>query len=347
MKILLVGSDLSMSLEPVYARHLRALHADVFHFPAPDIVFDYHSKHLLNKALFKSGIYRGYKPVNRRLIELANTCQPDIIWIFKGMEIYPDTLRVLKGRFKLVNYNPDHPFIIASRGSGNSNVTRSVGLFHLHLCYHSILQKEIENRYHIPTAFLPFGFELEEGDYAAAEAQKEVLRVCFLGNPDNIRVETLLEIANSGLPVDVYGHGWDKTAIGTHPSIGVFDAVYGADFWKKLRQYRVQINIFRKHNAGSHNMRTFEVPAVGGIGLMPYSDEQTAFFEEGREVFFYRSMEDLKRQARLLLSLPEEQAAAIRIAARSRSLASGYSYASRAKTVFDCFKLLSDGKLVV
>lgn len=347
MKILLVGSDLPMSIERIYAKYLRELGAEVNHFTAPDMVFDWHSKKIINKVLFRTGINRGYASVNRQLTDIVYSWKPDITWVFKGMELYPRTLAALKGKTKLVNYNPDHPYIIVSRGSGNKNVTDSVPLYDMHFCYHSGLIQKIRNQFNIPAVFLPFGFEMTEEDYEAAVGQPEINRICFLGNPDKIRESTILELADNGFAADVYGHGWDKTAVATNSAIKVHDAVYGEGFWKKLRQYRVQINIFREHNAGSHNMRTFEVPAVGGIQLLPYSEEQTAFFEDGREVFFYRNPQEMLEQAQRLLSLPAQQAHALRVAARKRSVESGYRYSDRARTVFENCKLLLDGKLVV
>ena len=57
--------------------------------------------------------------------------------------------------------------------------------------------------------------------------------------------------------------------------------VESSDFWKVLRKYRVQLNLMRPHNLDSHNMRSIEVPAVGGIGLFPDTPDHERFFEKG------------------------------------------------------------------
>jgi spore maturation protein CgeB len=337
MKILLVGSDFEFGIEQYYKKHLAELGCEVIHYPAPDIVQQRHSKNLLNKVLFRSGLARGYKPVNEELIRLAEASGPDFIWVYKGMEIYTETLEQLRKKFRLANYNPDHPYIISGPGSGNGNVTRSVGLYHLHFCYNSSLQKQITEKFGIPTVFLPFGYELSEQEYAAALSGAETNRICFIGNPDKIRAAKLSLLAKTGLPVDVYGHGWDGALGKNGTDIRIFDAVYGMEYWKKLRQYRIQLNVFRRHNAGSHNMRSFEIPAVGGIQLGPYSDEQASFFLEGKEIFFYRNDDALLKQANDLLRASEDEANRYRAAARERSLASHYSYFDRARTVYEAF----------
>jgi spore maturation protein CgeB len=338
MKILLVGSDFEYGIEQYYIRHLRESGCEIIHYPAPDINNRDRSKNIFRKIFFKMGFYRGYKRINRELIGLSENHKPDVIWIFKGMEIFPGTLKQLRLKAKLANYNPDHPFIIAGSGSGNKNVTQSVGLYHLHFCYNSELQREIERKYGIQTAFLPFGFELNTEQFVGSSSLPEINKVCFIGNPDKTRVGLVSILAGTGFMVDVYGHGWDRTEIKKLPNVHHFDAVYGKEFWDKLRQYRVQLNIFRKHNIGSHNMRSFEIPAVGGIQLTPYSKEQASFFSEEREIFFYRDEKEMVDQIRKLLSLPVSDISGIRSAARKRSIESHYSYRDRAQTVYENFK---------
>jgi spore maturation protein CgeB len=203
------------------------------------------------------------------------------------------------------------------------------------------LQKQIEEQYKIKTAFLPFGFELSEAEYAAVESAPEIHKICFIGNPGKTRINTIRYLATSGFEVDVYGHGWNQTALKKIKNVNIFDAVYGQEFWKKLRQYRVQLNIFRKHNVGSHNMRSFEIPAIGGIQLAPYSAELADLFTEGKEIFFYRNDEDLLKQAIKLISAPSASIEEYRQAARDRSMTSSYSYRDRAITVYENLKILT------
>jgi spore maturation protein CgeB len=340
MKILIVGSNKPWAIERFYIKYLKELGADVHLYPAPDIVFDNHSKNIFNKILFKTKIKTGYAEVNRGLIEQADSIKPDWIWVFKGMEIYPATLKLLGRKYRLVNYNPDHPFVIASSGGGNKNVRDSVGLYHLHFCYNRNLQKQIEQEYKLPVVFLPFGYDLSAEDYQTINRESELTRVCFLGNPDKTREETVQLVADHGYPVDVYGHGWDKTTLRKHKNVIVFDAVYGFAFWKKMRTYRVQLNIFRQHNIGSHNMRTFEIPGAGGIQLAPFSEEHAFFFNENSEIFLYRDQQELLKKVEYLLNCSPQKSDEIRKAARFRSLDSLYTYKDRASIVFKTFQNL-------
>ncbi|MFQ5446052.1 MAG: glycosyltransferase [Saprospiraceae bacterium] len=339
MKILIAGQFKSWALERHYARYLRE-YAEVDTFPAEDIFDDYYRKSFVHKAFFKLGFSAIYQKIARQLLQKAEAFRPDVLFVFKGMRIVPEALKALKSKgIHLANYNPDHPFLFSSRGSGNGNVTRSIGLYDLHLCYSRVVQQRLEREYPVRTAFLPFGYELSAGVFEAASKVGEIPRACFIGNPDRTRVEYLRVLAAAGVPVDVYGHGWAK-ALPAITNLQIHDAVYGDDFWKKMRAYRVQLNIFRPHNEGSHNMRTFEIPAVGGIMLAPDSPEHRAFFAGSKEIFIYKNKADLIAQAQRILNMPSSAAGAIRQQARQRSLAGEYAYKNRAEEVFVAFRQL-------
>ena len=337
MKILIVGQFKGWALEHHYVRYLAPF-AEVETYPAEEVFDDFYRKSIFNKIRFRLGFSNIQQKIARELIAKAEACRPDPILVFKGMRILPSVLQELKAKgFFLANYNPDHPFIFSSRGSGNANVTRSIGLYDLHFCYNLEVQRKIEQDYGIRTAFLPFGYELPAAGFEKTSKVQEIRRACFIGNPDPIRAKYLAALVKNNIPVDVFGHGWDKQ-LNPAPNLRIHDAVYDEGFWEKMRAYRVQVNIFRPHNEGSHNMRSFAVPAVGGIMLAPDSPEHRQFFEAGEEVFLYRNEEEFISMTKKILSLPEEQAASVRRKAREKSLSAGYDYEHRAAHVARVFE---------
>ena len=339
MKVLIVGSDQHWAIENWYVRYLSDKFV-VRLFPASRLFDEYYRKSLTNKILFRLGISWILEEINQQLLTKVETEQPDIIWVFKGMEIFPKTLKILKRRgCFLVNYNPDHPFIISSRGSGNYNVKASVGIYDRHFCYSRELMHNIKKTYGIGSVFLPFGFHLDESTYQQIEGTENRLKACFIGNPDRIRSKFLRQLADEGIPVDVYGHNWEKL-LQSNNTLRLFPAVFAEQYWKTLRSYRVQLNIFRPHNAGSHNMRTFEVPAAGGIMVAPDTPEHREFFHDGEEAFFYNNFGEALEKCRHLLTLSSKEAGIIRQQARKRSVNSGYSYSDRTAIVVDTFNSL-------
>lgn len=329
MRLLLVGSTAPWAIEHHYIRYLSqtGIELEVF---SPS---GYIARTVFNRLLLRMGSTGPYKAANEMLLRTADRFRPDIIWIFKGLEFSPDTLMSLKQRnIKLVNYNPDHPFIRTSVSHGGKNIEDCVPLYDLHFCYSRELAKKIEKEYGIATRWLPFGFELDDTTFERISKPEEIRRIGFVGNPDRLRARIIRQLAERGLEVDVFGHHWQKS-VSKHPNIRVFDAVYGDKFWETIRRYRVQLNIFRPHNAGSHNMRTFEIPAAGGIMLAPDSPEHQYFFKDGEEAFLYRSEKEMEQYCRDLLVM--EDVGKIRQQARQRSKMENYSYEKRAHFVLN------------
>lgn len=334
MKILIVGAGAPFSLETYYAEGLRGLGADVRIVPIRGLLGDYYNRTTFNKVKFRLKLSSIYRKLNKILLTVFEEMRPDVVWVFKGMEVFPRTLQQLKHAGALmVNFNPDHPFIFSAYGSGNRNVTLGLKEYNLHFCFAQLVARRISHETGSKVIRLPFGYSLTDEEFHKVEAGEEQKRVCFVGICDGERFARIEYLRDQGIPVDLYGKGW-RNWINESEDLRIFDPVYNEDYWRVLRSYRVQLNMLRPHNQGNHNMRTFEVPAAGGIMLTEKSEEQIEFFEDGAEIFCYENNEEMVRRAREILSLSKEAASAIRQRARERSLADGHSYRERAKVVF-------------
>ena len=329
---MIVGSDKIFAIENFYVKYLREVGVTVLHFPANSIFSDYYQKSLSNKLLFKVGLSRIYDAINNKLKEIVKIENPEIVWVFKGMEISPETLSYIKFRkIKLVNYNSDNPFLFSGKGSGNKNITDALSLYDLHLTYNLEVKKIIEHKFKIKTLLIPFGFDVDDDLYNSFNEIEEINGVCFLGNPDRERAYFLQSLAEMQIPLTVYGSSWGQFV--NQPLIRIERTVTGDEFFQILRKYRVQLNLLRPHNLNSHNMRTFEIPAVGGIQLAPDTPDHRLFFESEKEIFLYRDVSECANQIFKILTLSKSCVKDIRQAARSRSIRSGYSYQDRASQV--------------
>lgn len=329
MKMLIVGSDKIYAIENFYVKYLKEMGIDVSHFSAQSLFYDYYQKNIQHKIFFKAGLSKITRTINTQFRQHVEQSRPDVIWIFKGMEILPESLQWVKTKgIRLVNYNPDSPFVFSGAGSGNKNVTESIPFYDLFLTYNPSDKIKMEKEYNIPSAILPFGYDLDEELYERACNEIEKRKLCFLGNPDKYRGRFLEELAEMGLVMDVYGNDWRNFV--KHDNIFVNAPVYQDDFWITLRRYRIQLNLMRPHNPESHNMRTFEASGVGAIQLAPETEDHITYFKAGEDIFLYKDIESCFLQAKYLLGLNETEIATIRQATRSRALKNGYSYKARA-----------------
>jgi spore maturation protein CgeB len=339
MRLLIIGSDKIYAIENFYEKYIREPGTEVSLFPAQHFFYEYYNRSFVNKLIYRAGMARVIHKINEQLKETVKQVQPDVIWIFKGMEITPATLQSFREQnILLVNYNPDNPFIFTGSGSGNENVTKSIALYDLHFTYNLEIKKKLETDFHASTAFLPFGFDVTDKLYEECRRQEEINKVCFLGNPDKKRVATLRSLLDQGIAIDVYGNYWNKFI--QHKNLTVHGPVYGDEFWNILHRYRIQLNLLRVHNEQSHNMRTFEVPGIGAIQLAPDTPEHRMFFEEGKEIFLFQDVASCCNQIRFLLNLSTTEANTIRENARQKSITSGYSYKDRAHYAFDTIQKL-------
>jgi hypothetical protein len=329
-KILIVGSSKIPALELIFQNIFSKLGYNTHIFGAKDVFLRFYEYSFFNKISFRLGISNIYSRIQKDLLTTCRLSTPDWLFVFKGMEIFPSTLKEIKSfGVKLINFNPDHPFVFSGRGSGNSNVTESIRLFDLYFSYADDAVDSLK-AFGVRSEKIPFGFDAFGFDYQPLKRVDEISRVCFLGNADKYRVQILNDLSKRGLPIDVYGENWSDFRL--HADIHHFGPKYGNDFWFTLQSYAVQLNLLRPHNLNSHNMRSFDIPGSGGIMLAPMTRDHSLFFTNGKEVFLFHSIENAFSIAKYILSLSFEERSIIRNAARICSIEK-HQYEARIKKI--------------
>jgi spore maturation protein CgeB len=342
MKVLVIGAESEYSIESFYLKYwkLYGIGLEFEFFAAQNFFYSYYNKSIINKIIYKLKFNFIFDKINKLLIEKIDSFQPEIIFVFKGMEVYSKTLLYAKSKnIILLNYNPDNPFIFSGLGSGNKNITESISIYNIHFTYNLEVKSILEEKFYLQTYLLPFGFDIDKQYLKNITDLIEINKVCFIGNPDKFRAKLINELSDLGVPLVVYGNNWKKYI--KNNDVSIFNTVYGSEFWKVLRKYRVQLNIMRPHNLNSHNMRTFEIPGIGGIQLAPDTVEHRLFFEEGKEIFLYKDLDDCKLKIDYLLSLSVEQSHNYRNLASEATINKEYTYKDRALQVLNVFKNLN------
>lgn len=310
-----MGADYQWAIENHFVKHFSGLGSTVELFPAQRFFYEYYYKNIVTKLICRLGLSRVYYEINANLLKRVEDFKPDVVFVFKGMEVLPETLINLKHvGIKLVNYNPDNPFIFSGYGSGNKNVSESLMLYDLHLTYNLEILEKLKSM-QLKSEFFPFAFEAGVDKAPELIEAAEVLKPCFLGNPDKNRVEFLNQLADRGVKLDVYGNDWAKNSI--HLNIAAYPPVYGDEMIMVLRKYRVQLNLMRIHNLNSHNMRSLEIPGHGGIQLAPRTVEHEMLFVEGNEIFLYNDVDDCVKQIDKLLNMSFAEVLDIRNSAQN------------------------------
>lgn len=74
-----------------------------------------------------------------------------------------------------------------------------------------------------------------------------------------------------------------------------------------------------KHPVNVVNLRNFEIPMCGGLELCRYSDEMAEYFEDGKEIIFYRNNDELIDKAIYFLNASGDEISRMKRNARKKA----------------------------
>ncbi len=141
------------------------------------------------------------------------------------------------------------------------------------------------------------------------------------------RAASCVALAESGLPVRVFGNGWHRFRGSAPANLQIeLRPVGGEDYVRALNATSVNLGFLRHASLDEHTDRTVEIPAAGGFMLAERSSEHLQLFKENAEASFFDSDEELIERAKWALEHPAERQA-IAAAGRRRCLESGYEHA--------------------
>lgn len=289
------------------------------------------------RAAARAGIHRDTEAAGRRMVAAAKRFRPALIWLEKGVMIAPGVLRRLRRAAPdavLVSYTDDDMFLAHNRTRAyaaglalydcvfTTKVANALGceLESLGARRVVLVDKAFDARQFRPVA-------LAETDRAALGTD-----VGFVGSFERARADSLLFLARNGVPVRVWGNGWE--AMGeSHPALRVERrAVVNTDadprYSRCICATRINLGFLRKLNRDQHTDRSVEIPACGGFLLAERSADHTRLFADGREAAFFADDAEMLAKARHYLDHEDERAAIAR-AGRARCLGDGHDMVSR------------------
>jgi len=180
-------------------------------------------------------------------------------------------------------------------------------------------------------SYLPFGFDPElhfPEEPSNSEREAFVTDVLFVGGADRDRVPICSAVANSGLSLAIYGDYWDRSVV-------------TKSYWKRyadlttLRKAtasaRVCLCLTRRANKDGHTMRSYEVPAMGGVVLAEATDDHRQMFgEEG--ALYFRDTPEMITKAKWLIA-HEAEARQMAARAHARVTSGRNTYRHRLETI--------------
>lgn len=270
---------------------------------------------------------------NRLLTDIAAEDRFDIVFVDKGVWIWPQTLKRLKRAAQLlVHYTPDAQF----REYRSRHFYRGLPDYDL-----AVTTKPFEVDAYRTTGAQELMLILQGYGTrivpVSPEDIPEPLRsdICFIGHCQPAYALVLEQLA-ARVPLAIWGPGWTEFAQKNHWAQNVVrgEGLYGPDYTRALSGAKIAIGLLSKRIPETTTTRSFEIPAAGTMLLAERTDEHLSLFEEGREAEFFGSVNELCDKASHYLDHPDQRAV-MATAGRARCLSSGYSIENQFNNVIE------------
>jgi hypothetical protein len=263
-------------------------------------------------------------------LNVARHWRPDLTVVVRCETLSPVAVAELSKASALgcCNIYPDSPFVIPGRGAPllwealreyRCVMTFSQGLVPV---FKQLGARRVE--------WLPFAYDPGTHFPPAAEVAWDI-PICYAGTWGPLQERWLEPLAPLGLRI--FGNSWERLASGS-PLVqswvreeGRYEKMTGV-----LARSQVAFNVVRAEHGCAHSMKTFEIPACGGVMLTNRTPEQEMFFEDGRDCVFFDTPEEAFERASSLLGDPS-RCRAIRAAALKA--VAPHTYEERARSLIE------------
>lgn len=185
-----------------------------------------------------------------------------------------------------------------------------------------------------PISYLPFAYNPAVHYPASISVDKRQMGsdILFAGGADSDRLPWIKEFIEANMSVELYGGYWEK-----YDSTRPF--AHGHADLEILRHVvptsKINLGLVRQANRDGHVMRSFEVPAMGGLLLAEDTEEHRDLFGgEGETVLYFNDYGSAVEKANWLLARPDERQR-LATAVYQHITNNKHTYADRLQTIID------------
>lgn len=275
------------------------------------ILKDIHPLKINQKETFFSKLFVKLKipldqnNINQCIVDTVGKLQPDIVFIVKGNNIYPKTLKRIKiidQKIKLISWSLDDMYAWHNRSLYYTQGLKFYDIVFTTKSYNLIELKKIgANKVHfLYQAFSNYKHLIKKNNLIGPPKRD----IGFIGHAEGDRFKSIEYLAINGFKVDVYGSGWDnKKYSDVHKNIRIYPInLLGDDYSQFISSSRINLCFLRKKNRDLHTSRSLEIPACGGFMLAERTREHENLFVDKKEAVFFEDNIDLLNKVKYYLS---------------------------------------------
>ena len=264
MRILLYGENWEGTQVNAISKILRNKNIEYKIFDFLNILNFNTNLVFLDKVLRRTFYLKNEKLINELLLKEVEFFKPDVFFISKGINIYPETLQKIQSKSILIlNWNPDDFF---NKLNWSSHLQASLGLYDYvfsarqHI-FESYRKAGIRNPIYIEWYFIP---ELHKKPKEPVPLQR---KITFIGSFSKRR-EAIIKSIDSRFPVEIWGGGWGLSALRFKKNIHLKNRVLSqVEFPDIISGSLINLNILTKENNDQTNLKIFEITASDGLLL--------------------------------------------------------------------------------
>ena len=295
-KILIIGSNEKFTLEKMYFRALKNLKHTVRIYHTGNTIKNRYISFIEKYLSFIGNFF-----IRKLFISFISKAKNkyDLIIIVKGLYITKNfilNIKKISPKTKIINIYPDDPTNTSIRNISNKNVIECIELFDFFCHYSEEVMKKIKKlKPKSKLLYLPLGYdELFHKRYKKniKDIKKYKDTVNFIGSYDDERFNILKSLNYKNLLIA--GSNWKNIESLQKP-------IFEKELSTIISNSLVSINILRDQCKNSHNMKTFEIPAMGGLMLTTRSKQQNFFFKEDKECLMFSSKRELQKKIKYII----------------------------------------------
>lgn len=297
------------------------------------------ARNLVSKVIAKLSRNQFVREYNREILAKFQVFQPDIVLVYKGAFVYPETLELMKKQgIPLVNFFPDVSF----RAHG-ALLPKTLPLYHHIFTTKTFGITDLKSQLGISSAsFIPHGFDPDIHRPIAQSLIPEEFfcEVSFIGTYSP-KKESLLASIVEKLPdvkLKIWGEQWHKSTRALLKPFIQGRQILGDLYAAAISASSINLGFLSEKVSGASSgdlitSRTFHIPASGGFMLHERNDQSITYYKEDEEAAFFDDEVELVLKIKKFLNQPELREK-IRKAGCQRAL-NEHSLDQRAKTIVE------------
>ncbi len=326
-RIVLAGSYQYDFYAPAWKRALEALDVRVAVFDWSRFWSGRPLRRLEQRFLFGPALAR----INQALIEMVAEIDPDVVMIYAGHPIRPQTVQKLSRRFWVASYHNDDPFGRYGAKAFFRWFKESIPYY----CSHHVYREKNLSDYTnlgVERVALLMSYYCPWLSYPVADGDTEGYPVVFVGNGEpGPRKDYITSLVERGVQVKLFGNDkyWKRyLPKEIHKRVSPIVPVTGEDYNAVISKAKISLAFFNSGNNDQYTRRVFEIPACRGFLLAQRTPVMERLYREGKEAEYFDSSEELADKIHYYLS-HEEKRLAIAEAGHQRCITSGYDVYTR------------------